>query len=47
MRDLPAREIVANISRAADVLRRKGSSDEESLLLSQAYANLLRREADG
>jgi PKHD-type hydroxylase len=47
VRDLLAREILADISRAADVLRRKGSSDEESLLLSRAYANLLRREADG
>src|SRR4029453_14590664 len=45
VRDLLAREILADISRAADVLRRKGSSDEESLLLSRAYANLLRREA--
>ena len=47
VRDPAAREILADISRAAAAVQRNSPGSEESLLLSRAYANLLRRESEG
>jgi PKHD-type hydroxylase len=47
VRDAAVREILADVSRAAEAIQRSAPGGEESLFLSRAYANLLRREADG
>lgn len=47
VRDPAAREILADISRAAEAVQRNSPGSEQSLLLSRAYANLLRRESEG
>jgi PKHD-type hydroxylase len=47
VRDERAREILADITRAAEAAQRDGRDSEASLLLARAYANLLRRESEG
>jgi PKHD-type hydroxylase len=47
VRDAATREVLADISRAAEAAQRDNPGGEASLLLSRAYANLLRREAEG
>lgn len=46
VRDPAAREILADLSRAVEAVQREAGG-EASLLLSRAYANLLRRESQG
>ena len=47
VRDGASREILADISRAAEAAHRSTPDSEVSLLLARAYANLLRRESEG
>ena len=47
VRDAAAREILADISRAAEAAQRADPGSEAALVLSRAFANLLRREAEG
>jgi PKHD-type hydroxylase len=47
VRDAAVREILADISRAAEAAQRDSPGSEAALVLSRAFANLLRREAEG
>jgi PKHD-type hydroxylase len=47
VRDGAAREILADISHAAEAAQRSDPGSEAALRLSRAYANLLRRESEG
>jgi len=47
VRDAAVREILADVSRAAEAAQRDTPGGEASLLLARAYANLLRRESAG
>lgn len=47
VRDAAVREILADISRAAEAAQRNAPGSEQTELLARAYANLLRRESDG
>lgn len=47
VRDAAVREILADISRAAEAAQRNSPGSEETELLARAYANLLRRESEG